>query len=770
MTAKVERDKAMRAAIERHRAGRLEEARALLEEIISADPRSDEAHHRLGLIRYARGDIAGAIEMIGAAAKIAPLVAEYRNSLGLARRIAGQAQAAVECYRQAIELKPAVPQFHYNLANALREQGETEAAVASYRRAIVLDPAFAEAHNNLGSALNQLGQIREAVAAYRAAIHHDATLAVAHHNLGNVLQAIGRFREAIEHLRLAGRLMPAAPGARIKLGDLFDRLGAHRDAVAQYTYVLACAPDNVGAMLDMGDALARRGATDEALAWFRLAATIDPQSARGLQRAADLLIASGDSEAGTALLERAFGIGRNAQIGLKLAQVAPVVPPDGPSIAAARAGGIAWLDRLPQRIRRAAAPGDALAGLAPGLINGNCDDRMFHARIAEAHHQACPAFTFVAPPAGRARSSRSAKKLRLGVVVPNRIDTTLDRLYVDLVAELPRDVIRLIGLFLAPPIGAGARAVRARCDLITVLPDTFEAARMAVAESELDALLFIDVVNDHFAYGLALARLAPLQAVLWSHPVTTGIATMDLFLSARGFEPEAAQRRYVERLVELEQPPVFARRREPGGRDRHALGLPDQVHVYACLNSLPALHPDFDRSLVAILDEDPRALIVLQSDAHGALAAKLKARLTHRSPKAADRLRFMPQLDAASRLDLLAVADVVLAPQTVDCLPLAYDALAVAAPIVCQAGEQLRGRAAYGLLRLLEVDDGIAEDGADYVHRAVRLARESRRRARYRDRLAAAAPRLFENRQGVTLVTDALARAAAQSAGTAATG
>ena len=47
-------------------------------------------------------------------------------------------------------------------------------------------------------------------------------------------------------------------------------------------------------------------------------------------------------------------------------------------------------------------------------------------------------------------------------------------------------------------------------------------------------------------------RLAPVQAAAWGHPFTTGLPTMDVYLSARG--AGAARRalaHYTERLVAL---------------------------------------------------------------------------------------------------------------------------------------------------------------------------------------------------------------------------
>jgi hypothetical protein len=51
--------------------------------------------------------------------------------------------------------------------------------------------------------------------------------------------------------------------------------------------------------------------------------------------------------------------------------------------------------------------------------------------------------------------------------------------------------------------------------------------------------------------ALAALRLAPLQIAGWGHPVTTGLPTMDLFVSGELLEGQGAERHYREKLIRL---------------------------------------------------------------------------------------------------------------------------------------------------------------------------------------------------------------------------
>ncbi len=58
---------------------------------------------------------------------------------------------------------------------------------------------------------------------------------------------------------------------------------------------------------------------------------------------------------------------------------------------------------------------------------------------------------------------------------------------------------------------------------------------------------------DPVAGRLAAQRLAPVQCVTWGQPETTGMPTMDYFLSSALMEPPDGDAHYTERLVRLPQ-------------------------------------------------------------------------------------------------------------------------------------------------------------------------------------------------------------------------
>ena len=72
-------------------------------------------------------------------------------------------------------------------------------------------------------------------------------------------------------------------------------------------------------------------------------------------------------------------------------------------------------------------------------------------------------------------------------------------------------------------------------------PKTEQGWARAISEAQLDALIYPEIGMDALTTQLACLRLAPVQATTWGHPETSGLPTIDLYLSADGLEPADAR-------------------------------------------------------------------------------------------------------------------------------------------------------------------------------------------------------------------------------------
>jgi tetratricopeptide (TPR) repeat protein len=137
-------------ALELHRAGRLQDAAAIYQQLLAENPGHADAAHLLGLVFLRNNDVDSAIRLIG----------------------------------DAIELDPDNPLYHANLGNILKDSERPTDAIMAYRRALELHPGYAEVHNNLGYVLQAGGMIEEGIGHYRKAIALRPDNYRPHYNLG----------------------------------------------------------------------------------------------------------------------------------------------------------------------------------------------------------------------------------------------------------------------------------------------------------------------------------------------------------------------------------------------------------------------------------------------------------------------------------------------------------------------------------------------------------------------------------------------------------
>jgi tetratricopeptide (TPR) repeat protein len=249
----------LQQAREHHQAGRLAEALAMYEQILSTDPQNDQALHLLGLVHFQLKQFTPAAECFRRSIEVNSNVPESHYNLGLALASANDADGAIRAFEKAIALRPgdarsfnslgtallsrnrlseAIAAFQEslqinpqsagvwsNLGVALHNQSRSSEAAAAFERALALQPNFAEAHSNLGRARCSLGDLHGAEFACRAAITIEPNLAEAHDMLGHVLTLQDRLPEALASLSRAVALTPDSAIPHLHLGMAHHLVG-----------------------------------------------------------------------------------------------------------------------------------------------------------------------------------------------------------------------------------------------------------------------------------------------------------------------------------------------------------------------------------------------------------------------------------------------------------------------------------------------------------------------------------------------------------------
>jgi predicted O-linked N-acetylglucosamine transferase (SPINDLY family) len=283
-----------------------------------------------------------------------------------------------------------------------------------------------------------------------------------------------------------------------------------------------------------------------------------------------------------------------------------------------------------------------------------------------------------------------------------------------------------------------------------------------IAGLQLDVLYYTDLGMDPVTYTLALSRLAPVQCATWGHPVTSGMTTVDYFISAQGLEPPGSQDQYTERLVTLKDLAVYYYRpalaAPPAAPDQ--FGLPADANLYGCPQSLYKFHPEFDPILAGILRADPKGILVLLAAPHKGWEHALSQRFARSMPDVCHRVTFVPRQDRQGFLQLNSICDVLLDPLHFGGGNTTYEALALGTPVVTLPSGMLRGRLAYKMYQTIGLMDYVVNTPQDYVRLAVQLGSDKERRRAARQTILASNAPLFENMAGVNQLSEFLKSAA----------
>jgi predicted O-linked N-acetylglucosamine transferase (SPINDLY family) len=626
----------------------------------------------------------------------------------------GRHSLAVDCISQAIKLHPTNPVFHNNLGEAYRALRKLPEALAGYQEALRINPDYAEAHNNRGNVLRDLDRLPEAAASYQQAVRLKPNFALAHHNLGNVLEELAQLAEAEASYEAAVRLRPDFADAHANRGHVLWELGRLPEAVASFQEAIRLRPEFIEAHYELADILDDLGRSAEAKT--SMDAPVKTAPSDGLKVRAALAVSP--------IIPSLEGMRRQRR------QVEDNV------------ARLLWENlSIPDPLREVGTTNFHLA--YHGL-----NDRDLQADIAALYVKTSPALSFVAAhcqPGAAARLPR--EPLRVGFVSSFFHMHTVGEFYLGIIHHLPRKNLRVLLFRFPGPDDQLAQFIQQGADTVIKLTPDLASARQQIAEQRLDVLVYTDVGMDPLTYFLAFSRLAPVQCVTLGHPATTGIPTLDYFISCADMEPAGAEAHYTEELVRLKSVPTYYYPPAlfPPMKTRLDFGLKEENHLYLCPQAPFKIHPDYDAVLGEIVRKDPVGQVLFVRSHNPSWTRLLRRRLRRTLPDVVNRIRFFPHQRTQDYLKLINVCDVLL-----DTFPFgggvtSYKAFTVGAPIVTLPGPFARNRITYSCYRKMGVLDCVAQDASDYVRIAVRLANDRAWRQEIRAKILAAHKAIYED-------------------------
>lgn len=769
--------------------GRFSEAEPLCRSVLERDPSNPGALWLLGTLLAQTRRLHEAAELFGRLAAAMPDSADVQTNYGNVLRTLGRAHDALACYERALALKPDSAEAHYNRGLALGDLRQYDLAVQSYERAAGLKEDYAAAWTNRGGLLHKLGRYEEALVSIDRALALQPNLPAAHNNRGITLRMLGRLQEALASFEAAIALGPNYADAHANRGVTLRTLERYGEALACLDRALELQPRYAEAHAHRGDTLHALQQFEEALASYDRAIALLPRSAEAHARRGTTLNGMRHYVEALVSFDRALAVDPGCLIahvnrGVTLKELKRLDEALGSIDQAIRLGAGdahvhyyrgALLQEL-NAFEEAIASYERGLAIAPQtrLLRGNSrharmqicdwngfeDDKTAISAALERGEELITPFVLLSlidSPALQRRAAEISRlkkpqrnplpsltrqpshdRVRIGYFSSDLRNHAVAMLTAGLFETHDRSRFELTAFSLGSHVPDELRSrVAATFDRFLQVDGQSDRAVAALArELEIDIAVDLGGYTRDARPGIMALRAAPIQASYLGYLGTLG-GNVDYLLADSVLIPAAARAHYSEQIAYLPSYQVNDSKRPGTGHafTRAALGLPASDFVFCCFNNTYKITPETFDSWMRILGAVPGSVLYLLGGVP--VAERNLRREAGLRGIAPERLVFGGSLPFAEYLARYRSMDLFLDTLPYNAGTTASDALWTGLPVLTLPGESFASRMAASVLTAAGLPELIAQNRADYEHRAIELASDARRLAALKLKLAA---------------------------------
>ena len=564
----------------------------------------------------------------------------------------------------------------------------------------------AEYHYQLGLDLSQQGQIKKAIASFQKAIELQPDLAIAHCNLGSLLTKIGNLQQAIVSFETTIELQPQLVEAYFNLGLAQGRLGKLKQARTALETAVSLKPDWAEAHYNLGNVLLEQGLRDEAIAAYQSA--LDSNSSYHL-----------------------------AKLALAIAQI-PVIYTSEIELESQREKYRQQLQDLANYYQNAGEPERAEAAEIVGsnqpfylTYQGKCDrelQQIYGGLMQSLMASRYPQWSRALPIPKLATDS----KIRIGFVSGFFNHHAVWKIILQgWVKNLDRSEFELFGYFTGERRDKQTVRAAKLCDRFEGDLQTVEEWAEKIVEDDIHVLIYPEFGMDTMAVQLGCLRLAPLQLASWGHPETSGLPTIDYFLSSELMEPQNSQAHYSEQLVNLPNLGICYDIIDvrPKAVTKPELGIAESDIMFWCCQSLYKYLPQHDDIFPRIareLDNARFVFIQLPSEfSTNIFRQRLSRAFKQFDLDYRNYCVFLPRLSSSAFAGATAIADVYLDNISWSGGNTTLESTVYNLPLVTVSGKLMRERHTTAILKMMGIESTIAQNKEEYVEIAVRLGRNA---------------------------------------------
>jgi len=768
-------------AIEAFQNGNMQGAESILKRLLQVESKNIPALHVLGLIRASQDNHVEAVKFLKKAASLEPADPSLQYNLAKALSNTGNEKEALIFHQRAVKLMPQNPEAWLNYGKSLLALNRNEDAVDTFNKALQINAHYPEALLNKAIAFRRLQKEDEALALIDQALSQNVEFYEGWLNKAISLKALKQNEDALACFDRAIKINPAKKDAWIAVGDALLDLHRLKEALACYEKVIGLDPKSAEGHTKRGMTLQKVGNLSEALACYEKALDLDPANLGSYTCKSIVLIELKQYGNALACIDKRIALNRNAaeahidrgsvleslnryaeakssfQTALKI----------DPKSAQAKLGLVFNLvQSIPPSVEEANLMRQSFEGALKEL-----NSWLNESTIPFAHHAVGwrqPFYLAYKETSNKALISQygeichramkwwqsqqnfsigpaiSKERIRVGIVSSHLYEHSVwNAILKGWIQNLNQDLFEIHLFSVSESSDEETILAKSIATSFTENLGNTEDWAKAILGKQMDVLIYPEIGMHPLTCKLANLRLAPLQLASWGHPETTGLPTMDYFISAQDFEPPNAQNHYSEKLVQLPNLGCCysARSVIPSAVDLQALGIDAASPLLLCPGTPFKYAPEHDQIFVSIAKKLSKCQFVFFESPEGSISSVLKNRLSKafkdETLDAADFIRMIPWQKTEAFYGLMQKADVFLDTIGFSGFNTAIQAIECGLPIVTREGLFLRGRLASGILRRMGMTELIATDEEEYINLVVKLVQDREYRELIKDKMIA---------------------------------
>ena len=594
----------------------------------------------------------------------------------------GQLQQAESIYHQILQENPNHPDA-LNLSGLIAHQtGNNVKAADLINKAILNNPKNPDYYYNLGIVLSALGKWKDAIQAYRQTLCQKPDYFEALNNLGNILREHGNTENAIKIYNKALTLKPDCAEVWNNLGNVLKEMGQIKNAIENYKKAIQIKPDYAEAWNNLGSSMFEQNRFKDAIEHYRHALKLKSDYAEAWDNLGGVLEVIGEFK---------------------------------PAIESCRQA----LKHKPDYVK---AFSNLLYLLSYNVLCSPTEILEEHQNWDRIHGEKYKTHAF-----SHTKSKNPNKRLRIGYVSPDFRKHALSFFFEPILKNHDRSRVEVYCYsHVSKPDGVTERLKKMADEWCSTIEMSNKEVAQKIYGDEIDIL--IDLAGHTAKNRLVIFTFkpAPVQATYLGYCNTSGLNSMDYWITDTILHPEDTVELAVEEIIRLQrcwicyQPPADAPEIIP---ETHA----DNSITFGSFSNLSKLSNEVVGCWSQLLKDVSDSRLVLK--ARQLVDPFIQERiLTQFAQHGIDSNRITLLPDTPSYMDEYNKIDIAL-----DTFPrtggvTTADALWMGVPVITLAGQRYIERQGASILNAINLDELITSTPEEYIIRAATLAKDYKRR------------------------------------------